>query len=169
MGIATTRNEKAVERGAESVERRAKSGERRAKSNERRAWSGERRAKKEKGGKRMFRFENLEIWKRSIELTDQLFDIADNLERQKLYRFAEQLRGAALSISNNIAEGSGSNHKKEFIQFLNIAKRSCFENANMVILFQRRGHISTELKQSLFAELDEICRMISGFITSLRS
>ena len=117
----------------------------------------------------MFRFENLEIWKRSIELAERLFDIADDLERKKLYRFADQLRGAGLSVSNNIAEGSGSNSQKVFIQFLNIAKRSCFENANMVILFQRRGYISTELKQKLLTELDEICRMISGFIATLRS
>ncbi len=121
------------------------------------------------GGEWMFRFENLEIWKRSIELAERLFDIADDLERKKLYRFADQLRGAGLSVSNNIAEGSGSNSQKEFIQFLNIAKRSCFENANMVILFQRRGYISTELKQKLLTELDEICRMISGFIATLRS
>ena len=121
------------------------------------------------GGEWMFRFENLEIWKRSIELAERLFDIADDLERKKLYRFADQLRGAGLSVSNNIAEGSGSNSQKEFIQFLNIAKRSCFENANMVILFQRRGYISTELKQKLLTELDEICRMISGFIATLKS
>ena len=74
------------------------------------------------GGEWMFRFENLEIWKRSIELAERLFDIADDLERKKLYRFADQLRGAGLSVSNNIAEGSGSNSQKEFIQLLNIAK-----------------------------------------------
>ena len=39
----------------------------------------------------MFRFENLEIWKRSIELTDRLFDLADALEAKHQYRFADQL------------------------------------------------------------------------------
>ena len=39
----------------------------------------------------------------AIEIADTLFDIADNLEEKKLYRFAEQLRGAAMSMSNNIA------------------------------------------------------------------
>jgi hypothetical protein len=60
-----------------------------------------------KGG-RLFRFEDLEIWKKAIEIGDKLFDIADDLEKMKLYRFAEQARGAGLSMSNNIAEGSGS-------------------------------------------------------------
>lgn len=117
----------------------------------------------------MFRFENLEIWKRSIEIAEKLFDIANELEGKKLYKFAEQLRGAALSISNNIAEGSGSNSKKEFVQFLNIAKRSCFENANMAILFEKKGYVQTQYKQAILSELEDLCRMISGFIKTLKN
>ncbi|MCG2711358.1 MAG: four helix bundle protein [Candidatus Omnitrophica bacterium] len=64
-----------------------------------------------------FRFEDLEIWKLAIEIADKLFNIADRLEKAKLFRFTEQLRGAAMSISNNISEGSGSNSKKEFRQY----------------------------------------------------
>jgi len=48
-----------------------------------------------------FRFQNLEIWKKAVEIGMQLFDIADDLEKGRLYRFAEQLRGAGLSMSNN--------------------------------------------------------------------
>jgi four helix bundle protein len=117
----------------------------------------------------MFRFENLDIWKKSIEISEKLFDIADDLERKKLYKFAEQLRGAVLSIPNNIAEGSGSNSKREFIQFLNIAKRSCFENANMMILFEKRGYVKATIKQAVLREIEDLCRMISGFIKSLQS
>ncbi|NWF52052.1 MAG: four helix bundle protein [Nitrospirae bacterium] len=116
----------------------------------------------------MFRFENLEIWKKSIEITKKLFDIADELERKKLYKFAEQLRRAALSIPNNIAEGSGSNSKREFIQFLNIAKRSCFENANMVIIFEKRGYVKATIKQAILMEVEDLCRMISGFTRTLK-
>lgn len=65
-----------------------------------------------------FRFQDLEIWKFAIEIADELFDIADELERRRLYRFAEQLRAAGMSMSNNISEGSGSSSKKEFNQFL---------------------------------------------------
>ena len=119
-------------------------------------------------GKYSFRFENLEIWKKAIKIGMELFDIADILEKRRLYRFAEQLRGAGLSISNNIAEGSGSHSKKEFIQFLNIARRSTFENANMVILFQIKGLLTNEVKTKLLSDLDELCRMLSGFIKSLK-
>ena len=116
-----------------------------------------------------FRFQNLEIWKKGVEIGQKLLDLADILEKRKLYRFAEQLRGASLSISNNIAEGSGSSSNKEFAYFLNIARRSAFENANMVIVFNRRGLIEKDSQDELLRELEEECRMITSFIRTLRS
>ena len=50
-----------------------------------------------------FRFQKLGIWKKAIDIGHELLDVADQLEKRKLYRFAEQVRGASLSISNNIA------------------------------------------------------------------
>ncbi|MCX6168351.1 MAG: four helix bundle protein [Ignavibacteriales bacterium] len=50
-----------------------------------------------------FRFQDLIIWQEAIEIADKLLNIADDLEKKKLYRFAEQLRGASMSMSNNIA------------------------------------------------------------------
>jgi len=84
-----------------------------------------------------FRFQDLKIWQLAIQIADELLDITDSLEQKRLYRFAEQLRGASMSMSNNISEGSGSTSKKEFKQFLNVARRSTFENANILILLQR--------------------------------
>jgi four helix bundle protein len=94
-----------------------------------------------KKGSYSFRFQNLDIWKKAVEIGMELFDIADELDKRHLHRFAEQLRAAGLSMSNNIAEGSGSYSKKEFNQFLNIARRSTFENANM-------AHLSSLIRRS---------------------
>jgi four helix bundle protein len=116
-----------------------------------------------------FRFQKLEIWKKAIEIGHKLLDVADVLEAKKLYRFAEQVRGASLSISNNISEGSGSTSKKEFAYFLNIARRSAFENANMVIVFKERGLIGQNERDELLRDLDEVCRMIIGFSRNLKS
>jgi len=114
-----------------------------------------------------FRFQDLDIWKLSIEIADKLFDIADELEQKKLFRFTEQLRGAGMSMSNNIAEGSGSTSKKEFIQFLNIARRSTFENANILIILERRKLIEAQRMNILLEELDLLCRKITNFQKSL--
>jgi four helix bundle protein len=110
-----------------------------------------------------FRLQDLEIWKESIEIGNILFDIADKLEENKLYRFSEQLRGAAMSISNNIAEGSGSTSKKEFSYFLNIARRSTFENANIVLILNRRNLITELVLESLLNRLDVLSRKIMSF------
>jgi four helix bundle protein len=129
---------------------------------------GETMAGEEKLQHTLFRFQDFDVWKKAVEIGNKLFDIAEDLEKRKLYRFAEQLRGAGLSISNNISEGSGSFSKKEFVHFLNIARRSTFENANMIIVFENRGLISAAKKDELLTNLERECRMLTNFIKSLR-
>ncbi|MGB6220429.1 four helix bundle protein [Haloferula sp.] len=114
-----------------------------------------------------FRFENLEIWQRAAAASDPLFDIADRMEEMKRFRWAEQLRAAVMSITNNIAEGSGSVSNAEFAQFLNFARRSVFETANILILLNQRG-VLIERPVKLLDELEEISRMIIGFRRTLR-
>lgn len=116
-----------------------------------------------------FRFQNFDIWKKAVEIGEKLINIANILEERKLYRFAEQIRGAALSISNNIAEGSGSLSNKDFANFLNIARRSVFEDANMVIVFALQGYIAPELREEILADLEQESRMITAFIKKLKS
>ncbi len=119
-------------------------------------------------GRPKFRFMDLEIWQDSIAIGSLLFDIADKLESRRLYKFAEQLRSSGLSMSNNIAEGSGSNSKREFSNFLNIARRSTFENANVLIVMEKRKlMIETEVTV-LLQKLDRLCRKITNFQKSLR-
>jgi four helix bundle protein len=103
----------------------------------------------------------------AIEIADELFDIADELEGKRLYRFTDQLRGAGMSMSNNIAEGSGSASKKEFIRFLNFARRSTFENANILFLLRRRNLIEENKLELLLDRLDHLCRMIIKFRNAL--
>jgi four helix bundle protein len=114
-----------------------------------------------------FRFQDLEIWKMSMNIASQLLDIADELENKKLFRFAEQLRGAAMSMSNNIAEGSGSDSDKDFSHFLNFARRSTFENANILLLLRMRLLIPENTLNELLESLDHLCRKITNLQKTL--
>lgn len=114
-----------------------------------------------------FRFEGLNIWKLSIEIADNLFDIADMAEGRKYYRFAEQLRAATMSISNNIAEGSGSFSDKDFANYLVISRKSVFECANILILFLKRKIITNEIKEKEYNDLQYLSKMITNFRKSL--
>lgn len=73
-----------------------------------------------------------------------------------------------MSMSNNIAEGSGSSSNKEFKQFLNIDRRSTFENANILILLNMRGLIAREILERLLDRLDHLCRKITNFQKTLQ-
>ena len=115
----------------------------------------------------MFRFEKLDVWQKSIELSDKLFGIADRTDMKHCYRFSEQLRAAAMSITNNIAEGSASNSDKDFTQFLNIARRSVFECVNILILFERRKYITLDELDSMKLELSSISKMLTNLRESL--
>jgi four helix bundle protein len=136
---------------------------------EQRAEGMEQRAEDKRSSRQMakFRFQDLRIWQLAIEIADKLFDIADKLEQMRLYRFAEQLRGAAMSMSNNISEGSGSSSNREFAQFLNIARRSTFENANISIILNRRKIITDKELDELLSDLDSLCRQISSLKSTL--
>src|SRR5204863_8656436 len=110
-----------------------------------------------------FRFQELEIWKRAAAISTELFSLANELEERKLFRFAEQLRAATLSITNNIAEGSGSTSDADFANFLNTARRSVFEVANILILLSRDGYLESTQTPILINELAEQSKMLLAF------
>ena len=93
--------------------------------------------------------------------------VAGGLDKRRLYRYAEQLRGAGLSVSNNIAEGCASPHTPEFKQFLNIARRSLFEDASMLLVFERMDLLTAAQTEPLLISADSLSRKISSFTKTL--
>lgn len=110
----------------------------------------------------------MDIWKDAIETSDTLYNYADIAEQKKCYKFAEQLRAASMSISNNIAEGSGSFSDKEFANFLNFSRRSVFECANILHIFYRRKIISGDEKNKIYLELISLSKRITNFRKALK-
>ena len=115
-----------------------------------------------------FRFEQLDIWKEANQVSDLLFDYADQSDEKRLYKFAEQLRSAAMSISNNIAEGSGSFSDKEFANYLNISSRSIFECASILQIYQRRKIITAGQREKVYPDLIRLSKKITNFRKTLR-
>ena len=115
-----------------------------------------------------FRFQSMEIWQRAADISTLLFDLAEALDGRKYYRFAEQLRAATLSITNNIAEGYGSDSDDDFSNFLKFARRSVFEVANMLMLFARKGYLGTSEVEPLLEDLQEQSKMLLAFRRALK-
>ena len=78
-----------------------------------------------------------------MDIGDSLFDIANALERKGLFRFAEQLRGAGMSMSNNIAEGSGIFSK---IEFRNYLTKDTVRKATFIVIARLDRAIQNTLK-----------------------
>ena len=119
--------------------------------------------------KTKFVFENLEVWQKSIDFARNIITITDNLDsKNKHYRLMEQLESASTSIALNIAEGKGRYSKKEFIHFLYIAKGSLFETITLIIILARNGLIKNSQLEELRGSANEIGKMISGLINSIK-
>ncbi len=114
-----------------------------------------------------FRFEDLEVWQLAADLAVKLHQLADRLEARKLYRYAEQLRAAGLSLPNNIAEGSASPHAKEFQQFLNITRRSLCEDASMLLVFEMLKLLDAAEVTELLQDCDHLSRKLTNLSRSL--
>lgn len=114
-----------------------------------------------------FRFEKLDIWKESIKISSDLFEIAERAEKVKKYRFAEQMNGSVLGISNNIAEGSGSISSKEFARYLSIARSSLFETVNLLFIFEKRSLITEDERKAYYDLLLDLSKKIYQFRQAL--
>ena len=113
------------------------------------------------------RFEDLPVWQAAIKLCHAVFDLVDDRAFTPLGDLRNQLQRAALSISNNIAEGSGSDSPIEFSHFLNIAHLSAFETAHIVLFLHSKSMLANPGQDRLLTQFEEVCRMITGFRRSL--
>ncbi|HMS30690.1 MAG TPA: four helix bundle protein [Saprospiraceae bacterium] len=115
-----------------------------------------------------FRFEDLEIWKLAIEIGMEIFDIADKMEELKLFRFMDQARGVGMSISNNIAESTGTNQVGEQRQLLRYSRRECFEAVNILIILRLRNIITNDELEKLKSKLEILSRKVYNYSNSLQ-
>lgn len=112
------------------------------------------------------RFEDIIAWQKAKDLTIQIYKLFEN---SKDFGFKDQLQRASVSVMNNIAEGFERKSNKEFKQFLFIAKGSCGEVRSMLHLAKELNKISDNDFKLLFALSEEISKMLSGLIKSLKS
>lgn len=87
------------------------------------------------------RFEDLDCWKKSRELVNVIFDICENQMKNKDFSTQDQIKRAAISTMNNIAEGFGRYSNKEFIRFLEYSSASSMEVRSMLYILSDRKYI----------------------------
>lgn len=110
------------------------------------------------------KFEDIIAWQKSKDLTVFVYKL---FKSNRDFSFCDQIKRAAVSVSNNIAEGFERMGNKEFSRFLYIAKGSAAEVRSMSYAALDLGYITKEDFNRLNELSKEICRMISGLIKTL--
>ncbi len=112
--------------------------------------------------------EDLPIWTAAKDLAVQVYRITSEGNFKRDFALRDQMRRSAVSISSNIAEGFERASKKEFIQFLYIAKGSLGELRSQIAIATELGYISFEISQKLNSNCLKLSREIYGFIQYLK-
>ena len=114
-------------------------------------------------------FEELAIFQKARELSKKIYPITQKGEFKNDFRFVQQIRAAAGSVMDNIAEGFERTGNKEFLNFLYIAKSSCGEVRSQLIRANDVGYLSSEEYSELYAECRKLSAGIMNFIKEIKS
>ncbi|MGN6440026.1 MAG: four helix bundle protein [Agriterribacter sp.] len=112
----------------------------------------------------VIKFEDLIAWQKAQDLAVEIYS---SFKQINDYSFKGQICSAAVSVSNNIAEGFDSRSKKEFIRFLNISRNSCNEVKSMCYLAERLLYINKEKMNELVLLCGQVTKIIVGLSRSV--
>ncbi len=116
-----------------------------------------------------FAFENLEVWQRAVSFAEMVILSSEQWQTKgKHYRLLEQIEAAVTSVAMNIAEGKGRFSKKEFAQYLYIARGSLFEVVTLLVIVEKLKWINSSELEKLRNEAEVIGKMLSSLANSLK-
>ncbi|MCX5908936.1 MAG: four helix bundle protein [Deltaproteobacteria bacterium] len=114
-----------------------------------------------------FKFENLEVWKKALNLGLHIHDLTGSFPKEERYILTPQIKRAADSIALNIAEGSTGQTNPEFKVFLGYAVRSAIEVVSCLHIGKKRKIIKEEDFLELYSETETIVKMLQALRRSL--
>jgi four helix bundle protein len=107
-------------------------------------------------------FRDLKVWKKSIELSVQVYHFTGLFPREELYGLVSQMRRASVSIASNIAEGSARGSRQEFRQFVKLAEGSNCELQTQLLIARELGFGKKDAAVQIDELSDEVGRMLTA-------
>jgi four helix bundle protein len=112
-------------------------------------------------------FRDLPVWLAALELADEVYRLSSRFPVDERFALTDQIRRAAVSVSSNIAEGSGRATTPDLRRFLSYSRGSVKETESLVLVSTRVGITTLVETESVLQRTDELSRMLSGFRRSL--
>ncbi|MBI4040096.1 four helix bundle protein [Candidatus Daviesbacteria bacterium] len=114
-----------------------------------------------------YKFKNLNVWNKSVEFVTFVYEITSGFPKEERFGLVDQIRRASVSITLNIAEGSGAGSDLEFKRFLKMAQRSAFEViAALEVAINLKMADQASLEEAI-NKVDELSAMMTGLIKKL--
>lgn len=109
----------------------------------------------------------LRVWQESVTLVKLVYQLSSGIPKEEQFGLTAQMRRSAVSIPSNIAEGAARISRKEFVQFLAIARGSLSELETQIIIAQEIGFITEG--QACLEKVEHVFKLLNGLMSSLRS
>lgn len=114
-------------------------------------------------------FKEMPIWREAMQIAEQIFWLSENLPKKEDYGFTSQIRRSALSISANIAEAFGRNHRLDKIKFYYYARGSVTETQSHLEYGQRVGYLAPDPVAKLDVRLGRLYNDLNKIIVSFKT
>ena len=111
-----------------------------------------------------YSFEKLVAWQESRKLVKRIYTLSANFPDSEKYGLKTQVRRAVISISSNIAEGSGRSTKADQNHFYRMAFSSLMEVLNQLILCEDLEYIDKMSLEETRTQIDRIAALINGLV-----
>jgi len=115
----------------------------------------------------MFRFEKLDVWQKAVDFADRVYVVTRGFPVEERFGLTSQMRRASVSISSNIAEGTGRSSNKDFAHFVEIGYSSLMETVSQTQVAFQQSFLTQSDRDVLYAGAEEVARMLSGLKASL--
>jgi len=112
-----------------------------------------------------FNFEKLDVYQKSLDFISNIYDLFEGLPYRIQRSIGGNLLRAAMSIVNNIAEGSGRRGEREKRHSFEISQGSAFECIPMLTILHKKGELKRDKFEKLYDDCYVISKMISGLIS----
>jgi len=109
----------------------------------------------------------LHVWQKGIQLCKAVYQATSAFPKSELYGLTSQMRRAAVAIPSNVAEGRGRSTRRDYRQFVIIARGSASELETQIIIARELTFLSPEVAERLLEDTREAARMLSGLAKAL--